>query len=186
MFARRPLKNLFIAGRVLVRELWAVVSGRSRKYDGVMIRGDEAFIQATIGALELLKARTPDVYALLKKHLALIVAREPSGVFVIGLAHFPTTMVDIGPAYSTASPVEYAGALAHETYHCELYRRAEQSAPSRRVPKDAYLGRDAESQCLTYQCDALRRLGLDEARIDLYQKSLELKWWEVPIEQRNW
>ena len=155
-------------------------------HGGVVIRGDDAFVRATIEVLELLKAKTPDVYALVEEHIGYVVSGKPSGVVVRGLARFPTTMVLIGPAYSQRSIVEYAGALAHETYHCELYRRAEQLAPARPVPSHAHSGEHAESLCLRYQCDVLRRLGLDEAQIDRYERSLESKWWEVPFAQRSW
>jgi hypothetical protein len=155
-------------------------------HGGVVVRGDDAFVRATIDALELLKAKTPDVYALLEKHVGFVISGKPSAVVVRGLARFPTTMVVMGPAYFERSAVEYAGALAHETYHCELYRHAEQSAPGRPVPRHAYSGEHAETLCLRYQCDVLRRLGLDEAHIDRYEKSLESRWWEVPFDQRSW
>ena len=153
----------------------------------VVVRGDDAFVRATIEALELLKAKTPDVYALLERHIGDIVSGKPSGVVVIGLARFPTTLVVMGPAYSQRSMVKNAGALAHETYHCELYRRAEQLAPGRPVPIHAYSGEYAETLCLRYQCDVLKRLGLDEAEVDRYERSsLESRWWEVPFDQQSW
>ena len=155
-------------------------------HGGVVVCGDDAFVRATIEALELLKAKTPDVYALLKKHIGYVVSGKPSGVAVTGLARFPTTMVLMGSSYSQGSIVEYAGALAHETYHCELYRRAEQTTPGRPVPEHAHSEEYEESLCLRYQCDVLRQLGLDEAQIDRYERSLESKWWEVPFDQQNW
>ena len=155
-------------------------------HGGSVVCGDDAFVRATIEALELLKAKTPDVYALLEKHIGYVVSGKPSGVVVTGLARFPTTMVLMGPSYSQGSIVEYAGTLAHESYHCELYRRAEHTAPGSPVPEHAHSGENAESLCLRYQCDVLRRLGLDEAQIDRYERSLESKWWEVPFDQRSW
>lgn len=79
------------------------------------------------------------------------------------------------PAYPKASAIEYAGALAHEAYHCELYRRVEQSAAGGQVPRQAYSGENAEALCLKYQCDVLRRLGLDAALIDRYEGGLQSK-----------
>ncbi len=155
-------------------------------HGGVTARGDDAFVRATVEALELLKAKTPDVYALLEKHIETVISGKPSGVFAWGLARYPATIMLMGPAYAKGSVVEYAGALAHEAYHCELYRRAEQSAPGGLVPRHAYSGEHAESLCLKYQCDVLRRLGLDEALIDRYESGLQTKWWEVPFDQRSW
>lgn len=171
---------------VLVHIIWVSLFGKAQIHGRVTARGDKAFVRATMGALELLKARTPDVYSLLEKHIESVISGEPSGVFVRGLARYPATMVLVGPAYAKASVTEYAGALAHEAYHCELYRRAEQSAPGRPVPRHAYSGQDAESQCLKYQCDVLRRLGLDECLIGRYESGLQSKWWEVPYDQRSW
>jgi hypothetical protein len=81
-----------------VRTFGLVLFGRSQMHGGVVIRGDDAFVRATIEVLELLKAKTPDVYALLEKHIGYVVSGKPSGVVVRGLARFPTTMVLIGPA----------------------------------------------------------------------------------------
>src|SRR5690349_16393428 len=47
---------------------------------GVTTVGDDAFVRATIAALELLKNRTPDVYALLQKHVGCVVSSKPTRV----------------------------------------------------------------------------------------------------------
>ena len=151
-----------------------------------MIRGDDAFVRATVEALELLKSRTPDAYALLEMHIGDVVSGQPSGVAISALRHLPKTMIVMGLSYSEHSTVEYAGALAHETYHCELYRRAQGGDPHGSVPTNVYSGKDAESLCLRYQCDVLRRLGLADAHIARYESALESNWWEVPFDQRDW
>jgi hypothetical protein len=160
--------------------------GKKYVHDGVVIRGDDAFIRATVEALQLLKSKAPDVYALLQMHIGDVVAAKPSGVIPRALRHLPKTMVTMGPSYSERSTVEYAGALAHEIYHCELYRRAQRGDPHHLVPANEYSGEHAESLCLRYQCDVLRRLGLPEAHIDRYESRLKSKWWEVPLDQRDW
>jgi len=154
-------------------------------HDGFAIRGSDAFVRATVEALEILKARTPDVYALLQNHIGDIISGQPSGVFPNMLWLGPTVVL-MGPSFSERSALEYAGTLAHEAYHCELYRAAERNIAGRFIPENAYTGEDAERSCLRYQCDVLRRLGLDEAQIERYESSLEAKWWEVPFERRKW
>jgi len=154
-------------------------------HDGVAIRGHEAFVRATVEALELLKAKTPDVYALVQKHIGDIVSGKPSGVFTSMLGFGPTVVV-MGPLFSEGSVIEYAGALAHETYHCELYRAAEKDGARNAVSEDAYSGEHAESLCLRYQCDALRRLGLNELHIERYETGLATRWWDVPLDRRDW
>ena len=158
--------------------------GNKHVHDGIAIRGNEAFIRATVDALELLKSKAPDVYALLRMHIGDVVAAKPSGVLITPLRHFATTLVAVGTI--ERSTAEYAAGLAHEVYHCELYRRAQQADPHRSVPANAYSGEHAESLCLKYQCDVLRRLGVAEGRIERYESSLKSKWWEVPIDQRDW
>jgi hypothetical protein len=163
-----------------------VVFGNRYVHERITIRGDEAFIRATVEALELLKSKAPGAYALLQTHIGDVVAVKPSGVATEALRHLPTTMITMGPSYSQGSTVEYAGALAHETYHCELYRRAQQGDPHRSVQAEEYSGERAESLCLKYQCDVLRQLGLPEAHIDRYENGLVSRWWEVPFGQRDW
>src|SRR5215469_8627364 len=46
----------------------------------VVVIGDDAFVRATTEALELLKNKTPDVYALLRKHIGCIVSSKPKRV----------------------------------------------------------------------------------------------------------
>jgi hypothetical protein len=160
--------------------------GRRQTHGRVTVIGKGAFVRATIDALELLKTKTPDVYALLEKHIWIVISGKRSCVVVSALARSPTTMTVVGPIYLKESVIEYAGGLAHEAYHCELYRRAEQSAHDGLVPKQAYSGEHAESMCLKYQCEVLRRLGLDEALIDRYESSLQSRWREVPYEKQDW
>jgi len=154
-------------------------------HETVTIRGNAEFINSTIKGLELLKEQAPDAYELVMKHIGDIVSGKPSGVFPDMLWLGPTFVI-MGPSYSEGSPIEYAGALAHEAYHCELYRKAERNNPSSSVEPNAYSGEHAEGLCLQYQCDVLRRLGLDESEIKEYANGLHTRWWEVPFERRDW
>jgi hypothetical protein len=138
---------------------------------GVTIVGDNAFVRETTAALKLLKNRTPDVYALLQKHIGCVVSSKPTRVsshFFAAccvtslLAYAPTTVVLMRP-YGSELPIEErAGILAHETYHAELYRRAQNGDRHQVPPENAYAGERAETLCVAYQCEVLRRLGLDE------------------------
>jgi hypothetical protein len=155
----------------------------------VVILGDDAFVRANTEALELLKNKTPDVHALLQKHIGCIVSSKPTRVsshsfaaccFTGLLALFSTTVVLMRP-YGRELPIEQrAGILAHETYHAELYRRAQNGDTSQEVAEINYSGEREESLCVAYECDVLRRLGVDEWDIHRRQRSLESKWWEAP------
>ena len=156
---------------------------------GVVIIGDGGFVRATTEALELLKNKTPDVYALLQKHIGCIVSSKPTRFskqafaaccITSLLALAPTTAVLMRPYGSELSIEQRAGVLAHETYHAELYRRAQNSNPRQAVPENAYSGEHEESLCVAYQCDVLRRLGVDEWDIHQQKLSLKSKWWESP------
>jgi hypothetical protein len=166
-----------------------IVRALSNPGGEVVIIGDDAFVQATSEALELLKNRTPDVHALLQKHIACVVSskrtRVSSHSFAAGcltslLAHSPTTVVLMRPYGRELSTEKRAGVLAHETFHAELYRRAQGGNPRQAAPEDAYSGERAESLCVAYECDVLRRLGVDEWEIHLNARRLESKWWEAP------
>ena len=158
---------------------------KSHLHDGVSIGGDEVFVRATVVALDLLREQAPDAYALVKRHVGDILASTPSGVFS-SVRRLGPTMVMIGPTWSGGSPIEYAGVLAHEAYHCELYQAARANRANKAVSRAAYSGEEAERQCLRYQCDVLKRLGLDEGRLKKYEGAMETKWWEVPFDQRKY
>lgn len=68
----------------IIRTLRLVRAFFGKKYvhDGVALRGDDAFIRAIVEALELLKSKAPDVYALLQMHVGDVVAGKPSGVLI--------------------------------------------------------------------------------------------------------
>ena len=159
--------------------------GKKHMHDGIAIRGDDAFVRATVEALDLLRGQTPDVYALVRRHLGDILASKPTGVLTRP-SRFAPTVVMIGPSVSKGSAIEYAGALAHEAYHCELYKSAAASSPDIRVPTSVHSGEEAERQCLRYQCDVLKRLGLDDKRLGQHERKMETRWWEVPFDQREY
>ena len=155
----------------------------------VVIIGDGGFVRGITEALELLKNKTPDVYALLQKHVGCIVSSKPTRVskqtfaaccITSFLALAPTTAVLVRPYVSEISIEQRAGILAHETYHAELYRRAQNGNPHHELPISAYSGEHAESLCVEYECGVLRRLGVDEWDIHQKVRALESKWWEAP------
>jgi hypothetical protein len=156
---------------------------------GVVIIGDDAFVRATNEALELLRNKTPDAYALLQKHVGCIVSSKPTRFskqtfaaccITSLLALAPTAAVLMRPYVLELSVEKRAGILAHETYHAELYRLAQNRNPRQKVPKNAYSGEYAESLCVAYECDVLRRLGADVFYIYRKERQLESKWWESP------
>lgn len=126
-----------------------VVKALFNSRGAVTVVGDDAFVRAITAALELLKNRTPDVYALLQKHIGCVVSSKPTRVsshFAAAccltslLAYAPTTVVLMRP-YGSELPIEErAGILAHETYHAELYRRAQNGNPHEAPPKNAHSG----------------------------------------------
>ena len=172
--------------RVITRH--RIVKALCRPRGGVVIVGDDAFVRMTTQALELLKNNTPDVYALLQRHIGCVVASKPTRVsrpafaaccLASLLAYSPTTVVLMRPYGSELSIEKRAGVLAHEAYHAELYRRAQDGNPRQAVPQDAYSGEQAESLCIAYECALLRRLGVDEWDIHQNERSLESRWWEA-------
>src|SRR5215470_16206826 len=101
-----------------------IAKALSNPRGGVEIIGDDAFVSATAEALELLKNKTPDVYALLQKHVGCIVSSKPTrfskqafaACCITGLlALTPTTAVLMRPYCSELAIEQRAGILAHET-----------------------------------------------------------------------
>jgi hypothetical protein len=176
----RLYKRIIITLRIIKALL-----GKKHVHETVTIRGNKEFISSTIKALNLLKEKVPDAYELVQRHIGDIVSGKPSGVFPDMLWLGPTFVI-MGPSYSEGSTIEYAGALAHEAYHCELYRTAERHDPDDSVQSNAYSGEHAERSCLQYQCNVLRKLGLEESAIKEYESGLRTRWWEVPFERREW
>jgi len=83
--------------------------------------------------------------------------------------------------------IRYAGGLAHESYHCKLYMDYQKEHPeTKKVPKSAHSGEDAERQCLKYEIEVLKKLGADKKLIDyLENRAMKTRWWEVPSELRE-
>jgi hypothetical protein len=158
---------------VITLRIIKALLGKKRIHETVTVRGNAEFIDSTIKALELLKEQVPDAYELVLKHIGDIVSGKPSGVFPDMLRLGPTFVI-MGPSYSEGSPIEYAGALAHEAYHCELYRKAERNNPSSSVQPNAYSGEDAEKFCLQYQCVCLEDLGWMKAILKNTRKDFTL------------
>jgi hypothetical protein len=156
-----------------------VLLGKKHVYGNVTIRGNEDFINLTVRAMELLEKTVPETYQLVQKHIG-----TPSGVFVDMLWLGPTFVI-IGPSGSNKSTPEYAGVLAHEADHCELYSNAERSDLGSHVEPSVYSGENAEKLCLQYQCDVLRKLGMSEVEVQDYEGLIHTKWWEVPYEKRE-
>lgn len=185
---RRAMKR-FTTWHRRRRKRRRIIKALFNSQGGVTIVGDGAFVRATTAALELLKSQTPDAYALLQKHIGCVVSSKPTRVSshffaaccLTGLlVYAPTTAVLMRP-YGSELPLEQrAGILAHETYHAELFRRAQNGNPRQRPPKDAYSGERAETECIAYECDVLRRLGVDEWDIHRQVRLLDSKWWEAP------
>lgn len=176
----RLYRRLVIALRIIK----ALFDKKSR-HEAVTIYGSENFISATVKALELLKDKTPEAYQLVRTHVGDIVSGKPSAVFPDMLWLGPTYVI-MGASYSEGSTIEYAAAIAHEAYHCELYSKAEKANPGKRVQPNDYSGEQAEALCLQFQCDVLSKLGLDEERIKEYANQLHTRWWEVPMDKRDW
>ena len=162
--------------------------GPRTKVGTITVFGSRDFILRTSRAIKLLKTKAPDAHRLLHEYIGVIILATPSGVFTRQLSRTSATMITMSHKMSCVPLTEYAAALAHEAFHCELYVRYEKANPGKLVPKpeDIEGGERGESLCLEYQCDILRQLGVSEDRVQQYEKSLETRWWEVPFEERNW
>lgn len=165
--------------------LRAVYLGPKATFDSIALHGSQQFIARTCQALDLLRQQAPETYRLTQRYIYRIVLTTRSGVFTSALRWGPTIIMR-GPRWDEGSLIEYAAAIAHEVYHCELFMQFKEENPRVNIPHDAYGSEKEETLCLEYQCQVLRRLGADEETIQRTAATIATRWWEVPVEEQDW
>jgi hypothetical protein len=124
--------------------------------EGIEVRGTAEFRRRTRAALERLKSLPQ--FGTIARHIAVIRQGRRSGMKAWACA--PTFVV--GGATWRHSVGWYAGAIAHDAYHAQLYREAKQNTGAEEPCVDAWTGVEAEKLCLAFQREVLAELGADE------------------------
>lgn len=149
----------------------------------VQIRGDAGCQSSTIEALKLLSHKAPAHYATVTKYVGIIeCASQGSGMF----AYENPTRYLVGDATRNAGTVWYAGTIAHDAGHSQLYHAYLIANPGSSVPNDVWTGESAEKTCLEAQHDALSKIGGTQYQLDYIRNVINTQYYNVPYDQRWW
>lgn len=156
-------------------------------HDGIEIKGPQEFIEATVGALNLLRERDPENYRMVQDYLGKIeCVKRGSGVFM--WEHPPRF---IAGEKSVEEPTRiYASSIVHEAYHSKLYNDALRNGRGEAEALEVSTGRKAELSCAKVQGQSLGRIGgflpfrlLDRLNLAF---SARRRHEEIPYEDRDW
>ncbi len=117
--------------------------------DGIEVQGSPAFITRTREAFVLL--RKSPTFQTIKKHIAIIKEGEHSGMH----AQLARPTYEVGAATWKHSAMWFAGSIAHDGYHSQLYKEGK-----------PWTGKQAEIECLKIQAQALKEMGADKGTIE--------------------
>jgi hypothetical protein len=127
----------------------------------IEIRGDDAFIRQTREALHLLQQKAPDALAKIEAYVGIIEQGQHSGMW----AYEEPPRFEVSDVTAYESVTWYAGAIAHDATHSELYHvYEEEHGPS--VPYDVWASAEAERVCIAYQVTVMEQIEAPEYEIE--------------------
>lgn len=157
---------------------------------GPEVVGDSDSVAKIKNALELLKTKAPEHYAIVAKYIGKInVSESGSGMywwespprFQIG----KVSVDQYGPE-SPVSPIMLAGTILHDAVHSKLAHDYLSDHPGADVPKDIYYGKNAEGLCLAAQYDVVKKLGGNELVLKDIKDAINSGYWEIDYAKRWW
>ncbi len=144
---------LVIVGVVLLVVFSSV--SRTRDFDGVEVSGSARFREQVVGALVLLREKSPAAYEIVTNHVRVIKQHRRSGM-----------RLDLTkPTFELANPTAYysitwcAGAIAHDSMHAKVYHDFVKANPGGQRPEDWNSQVEEEKQCNAHQLQVLREIG---------------------------
>lgn len=158
-------------------------SSKTKNITPIKAVGDNKCIEDVNQALALLKAKATVHFEVVVEYLGTIeCVSDNSDIFDYdkpARVKFAQLTLDEGVFW-------LAGAIAHEACHAKQYNDYRVENLTKKVPDEVYKGRNAESQCLDAQANALEKLGADKDTIDYVKKSINEEYWKVPDRIRWW
>lgn len=117
------------------------------------IVGSDAFVIQTKAALELLKNQSPRAFKKVQQYISIFEQAKYSHMWSDEVP--PRYAVDEMASFKSVK--WYAGTMAHEATHSELYQayKAKNGLP---VPDDIWRSADAETYCIEYQIDVMKEI----------------------------
>ena len=126
---------------------------------GIDVRGNRQFRWQTRQALALLYPL--EQFELIRRNISIIRQARRSGMKA--WAKKPTFLV--GKPTWRHSVVWYAGAIAHDAYHGELYAGGKTNCTGKAPEADVWSGVEAETKCLVFQAEVLLALNAEPTLI---------------------
>lgn len=131
------------------------------EYDEVLIIGNADFIEQTQKALAVLQNNAPDAFEKVQKYIGIIEQGLHSGMW----AYEDPPRFEVNDVTAFYSITWYAGAIAHDATHSELYHEY-QGRYGTPVPYDIWAGVDAENDTIIYQSHVLELINAPQYEID--------------------
>jgi hypothetical protein len=140
-------------------------------------------VRETAEALELLRTKAPQHYAVVGRYVGVIEC-VASGSGMAAQQTPPRYLV--GDVTRAGGTIWYAGTIAHDAYHSKLYHEYKVANPGRPVPASVWTGREAEAKCLEFQVAALAAMGASERTLDNVRNAINTDYWDIPQSSRTW
>lgn len=121
--------------------------------------GGPEFVAATDEALRLLSRTT--LYPMVRRYVAEIKEAKCSGMNVYG----PKPSYEVGKPTWSAGALWYAGTIAHDAHHSQLYFDEKARLGGAEPAADAWSGAEGEKKCLAVQIRALKELNAPKETI---------------------
>ena len=132
----------------------------------IKVVGNNEFITQTEASLEILKNLVPIAFEKIQKYIGTIEQGEFSHMW----AFESPPRYEVSDRDSFYSIKWYAGAIAHETKHSELYQ-AYQAKYGLPVPDSVWSSDKAEKICIDYQIDIMKKINAPQFDIDFLIQS---------------
>lgn len=132
----------------------------------IKIKGTREFVSQTENALHMLQEHAVDAFQKAQNYIGIIEQGEHSGMWAYD--NPPRFVVNDASAFY--SKTWYAGIIAHDATHSELYHNYISTYGSP-VPDDEWTGQGAELFCNAYQIYVLQRIGAPQHEIEYISNS---------------
>ncbi len=148
-----------------------------------IISGDSICVSQTEKALNLLKREVPNHFGIANQYIGEIRCVE-SGSGMAAWSKPPVFLA--GKKTVEAGTIWYAGTIIHDACHSKQYHDYLAMNSVSSTPGEVYSGREAETQCLAAQLDAIRGIGAPPHMLDYVREVIESEYWGVPYDERYW
>lgn len=129
-------------------------------------------------ALDLIKEKAPEEYIFVNKYIGVIECKnQGSGMY----ATETPPRFQVGDATRQTGTLWYASAIIHDSCHSKQY----QDRKNDKTPRNQQdLKRQSEEECLTFQAQAIKKMGGSQELVDYVKNQINTNYWNT--ENRWW